>query len=442
MLVSVFCLALLCLGAHPLQAHPDLVVEMARASAPPQLDGRLDDWQDVRWISFAPDAPHVSGRLAHDSPGEEAHSAGTAADLSGRFALQWGDEWLYLAALVTDNGRDVEGGQPWQWYCRDGVALFLDIPRDGDGPTWFVGDHAFAFSADPAYPPEGRWWRHGDLQGHQEEPAPTRLAVEQRPGGYALEAAIPLSLLTRFTPSFCPPFAGRTVGFMLLITDPDNGPRPFGGQLTYGGENDNDASWSQLRFNPDAAAAPPRLEIDPEEEEFEAELRADQRLILPAYLAGQQTDSLVAQQRLLAGKYFQIYLRKRPSRSSIRALSLAFTLWGNTRAIPQIRQAIARISPQEDVWDQVVPGLRQAFYLDGRIEEGLELVEKLESSVVPLKSRSALLLVLATSWMGDGQVEKARQGFAQIVAWSASAWHVGEARRYLAELERHAPQPP
>ncbi len=437
-------LALVLGVAGVVQAHPNLVVEAVRTQAAPRVDGDLGEWDGFRWIELTPGDSLVGGRLGDDGPGEGQGVAGTAADLSGRLLLAWDDQWLYLVAQIRDNVHDVDSGDRERWFCRDGVALFLDVPRDGDGATWFVGDHAFVFTADPALPPEGRWWRHGDQQGRQEGLAPpqTRLAVVLEEGGYALEAAIPMAVLSLFTPAFHAPFVGRAIGFMLLVTDPDGGPRSFGGQLSYGGENDNDFSWAQLRFLPEGEAAPPQLEISAEETAFDAKMIDDQRQILPAYLSKRQADSQVAQQRDLAAEYFQIYLDKRPSRLATRALSMAFTLWGNTRSTQEIRDAINRIPPEEDVWDQVVPGLRQAFYLDNHIEEGLELMSELELRVAPLKSRSALLLVLSANWLGQGEVEKAYEGFTRIVAWSASAWHVEEARRYLKEIDRRYTQNP
>jgi hypothetical protein len=426
------------------QAHPNLVVEVGRASALLTVDGDLGEWNDAQWLELAPGEAWVVGRLGDDGPAEGQGVAGTPADLSGRLALCWDEQWLYLAAQVRDNVHDVDSGDREWWFCRDGVALFLDVPRDGDGPTWFVGDHAFAFTADPALPPEGRWWRHGDQRGRQEGLAPpqTKLAVVLEDSGYTLEAAIPMAVLSLFTPAFHPPFAGQTLAFMVLITDPDGGERPFGGQLVYGGDNDNDASWSQLVLMPGIEAGPARLEISEEEAAFDAKMMEDQRLILPAYLSKRQADSQVAQQQALAAQYFKTYLDKRPSRLATRALSMAFTLWGNTRSTQQIRDAVARIPSDEDVWDQVVPGVRQAFYLDDRIDEGLALMADLELRVTPLKSRSALLLVLAVNWMGEGEIEKAYEGFTRIVSWSASAWHVEEARRYLREIDRRYTQDP
>ena len=64
-------------------------------------------------IRFAPGAPQMSSVnvLADDGATEPWGTAGAAADLSGSFAFQWDEDWLYLAAQVTDNVHDVSGGE-------------------------------------------------------------------------------------------------------------------------------------------------------------------------------------------------------------------------------------------------------------------------------------------------------------------------------------------
>ena len=216
--------------------------------------------------SSFPTAPYISrapaNRLWHDGAAELPGTAGTARDLSGRFSLRWDEGWIYLAASVSDNVHDVAGGDDQDWYFKDSVSLFLDVPNDGDGSDWIAGDHAFSFVADPSYPAHGRWWRYGAAAGRQlEEPAPaqTRLAVRMTSDtDYDLEAAIPMSALTRLTSSWTPPYAGRTVGFLVLVTDPDGGRTPFGGQLNYPGDGDDDG---ELRFSARETAAPPHIEL-------------------------------------------------------------------------------------------------------------------------------------------------------------------------------------
>ena len=232
-----------------LQADPNLIVDIQQARTPPVIDADLGDWGSSQWIRFAPGAPHMSSfvPLRDDGSTEPAGTAGTAADLSGSFALQWDDDWLYLAVRVTDNVHDVSGVGRGLWWTNDAVSLFLDVPLDGDGPDWIPGDHAFSFVADPTEPEHGKWWRNGDLAG-QLAPTETRMEVWLTEKGYRLEAAIPMVALTQTTPDWTPPFGGRMIGFVLLLTDPDGGSDTYGGQLGYGGSDDDDADWARLRF--------------------------------------------------------------------------------------------------------------------------------------------------------------------------------------------------
>lgn len=428
--------------AFPASANPNLVVEAARRAKPPIIDAEFADWEGALWLELAPVSPHEArgySRLRDDG-GEPPGTARTAADLSGTFSLAWDDEAIYLAARITDNVHDIEGGKHSQWYFKDAISLFLDIPLDGDGPGWVEGDHAFSFVADPAYPPYGKWWRRGERAGHLESPAPadTRMAVRLIAEGYALEASVPMATLTRITPSWQRPYATRTIGFALVVTDPDGGERPFGGQLIYGGSHDDDGGWTRLRLRDAEEVSAPYIDISAEEMDFETQFRADQEQIKSFFTFGEkipQADT-TGLQSLLAAKYFQTYLNSRPRRFSRRALETAFMLWGNAGGADEIGRALKQISPREDVWDKITSGLRQAYYLQDRLDEGMALLATIEPQVVPLKSRSALLHTLGQYWLGLDRRDKARHAFAQIVAWRASLWHVGQAQRQLWMMDK------
>ena len=232
-------------------ASPHHVLEVERFSAAPAIDGELTDWSGAHWVRFYPGAPQMSGfnELVDDGVSEPPGTAGTAADLSGRFSIRWDEDWIYLAADVTDNVHDVSGGTSLTWYLKDAIALYLDVPDDGDGGEWIPGDHAFAFVADPSGPEDGRWWRRGEAEGSEESTAPpeTRMAVALSETGYRIEAAVPMGPLTERTPEWRPPFAGRSAGFFLLAADPDGGAERVS-QILYGGDDDNDANWATLRF--------------------------------------------------------------------------------------------------------------------------------------------------------------------------------------------------
>ena len=82
---------------------------------------------------------------------------------------------------MTDNVHDVSGGTSLTWYLKDAIALYLDVPDDGDGGEWILGDHAFAFVADPSGAQDGRWWRRGEAEGSEESPAPPETRIGGRP---------------------------------------------------------------------------------------------------------------------------------------------------------------------------------------------------------------------------------------------------------------------
>ena len=90
---SWLALSLLWGGLASLWADPNLTVEVEQAQTPPVIDGEIEDWAHVQWVRFAPDAPHVSNlpnnNLMNDGPAEPVGTSGTAADLSGAFALPY-----------------------------------------------------------------------------------------------------------------------------------------------------------------------------------------------------------------------------------------------------------------------------------------------------------------------------------------------------------------
>ncbi len=429
------------LGAGQLFAHPDLVIDCERVTEPPVIDGDLTDWADVVWLSFGMGAhlPAVQMSWLRDDGGTEpAGTAQTDLDLAGRVGLRWDEEFLYLAAQVHDNVVDVDGSMPEAWYHRDGVTMFFDVPRDGDGPGWITGDHALNFTADPRHPPHGRWWRRGTPRGHLESPAPADVTHEVvlTGDGYRLEARVPLALLAAFTPAFRPPFEGREVGFLFLVTDPDGGAVAFGGQLLFGGSGDDDAAWARMRFVDPNQARAPRLQPSPEWETFRERLEADLKLVGPLFAGGGSSAHDDSVQSVLGEWYFDQYLEHRPSRLATKAVWMACTLWGNAGDVPHLRAAVPAIGDEEDVWEEVVPGLRKAYVRRDVFPELLTILEDLSARVVPLKSRSVLLYTLAENWVGLGKDQRARPVLEEIVRWRASPWHVRRSYELLMLIER------
>ena len=218
------------------------------------IDGYLDDWEGTQWHIIADGAPYVTGKTLHfglkdDGVSEPKGTALTHSDLSAFFSLEWDNDFLYMAVKVIDNVKDLnEESEESLWFLRDAVCLFLDVPRDKDGIEWITGDHSFSFTADNNVTD---WWRHGDESGHREVPMHASVSstvIQGEDGNYNVEVAIPMKVLSEFTPGWKKPFDGKSMGFSLLITDVDGLKPSQLSQLMYGGDGDNDESWSLLRF--------------------------------------------------------------------------------------------------------------------------------------------------------------------------------------------------
>ena len=93
-----------------------------------------------------------------------------------------------------------------------------------------------------------------------------------------------MAALTRITSDWQAPFASRTIGFALVVTDPDGGDTPFGGQLIYGGSHDDDGGWSLLRLRKTETVSAPYIDVSAEEVGFEARPRRDQERIRPFFM--------------------------------------------------------------------------------------------------------------------------------------------------------------
>lgn len=427
-------------------ADPDLVVDCERAPRPILVDADLTEWDDASFIPFGPESGQRQWQrvwLRSDGDADPPGSSGTDADLSGRLSLRWDDDFLYLAAFVVDDVLDTDGTAEHAWYHRDGIALFLDVPRDGDGRGWVTGDHAISFSAAVDPPPHFRWWRRGTPRGHRGSAAPTGVthAVRLTPNGYQLEARVPMALLAAFAPDFLPPFDEREIGFLFLVTDPDHDAQPFGGQLMFGGSGDDDASWSRLRFVGIGDAAQPRIEPDLEWEAFRDRLDVDLERVGPLFLDDGATAQEDAMQSELGDWYFTQYIEHRPSRLATKALWMAATLWGNAGDVDRLSDAVGQIDGSEDVWEEVVPGLRQAYLRHDRFHDMIDLLEEASTRVVPLKSRSVVLFTLAEYWVGIDEDGRALPVLQDIVNWRASPWHVRRAWELVRQMTGAGPGP-
>lgn len=156
-------------------------------AAPPTLDGNLDDWQ-APLIDAAPLA--VTALVF----GAEAWQG--AADLS---ATAWGaydDRALYLAVAVRDD-RFTQTTRGAELYLGDSLELQVDADLAGDwdrrvfdADDWHIGLSPGMLTAGGAAP-EAWVWRPQEGRGALVLP----LAAAARPSGYAMEMALPWTLL-------------------------------------------------------------------------------------------------------------------------------------------------------------------------------------------------------------------------------------------------------
>jgi hypothetical protein len=175
--------------------------------APPLVDGLLDDWQSPL-IDASPLA------VEHLVFGPDAWQG--VADLS---ATAWGAydaRALYLAVAVRDDhlSRPSAGAR---LYLGDSVELQLDSDLAGDvdrhvfdADDWHVGLSPGALTPGGAAP-EAWAWRPQARAGALQLP----LAAQARPGGYALELALPWTVLGLV------PAAGLALGLTISVSDDD-----------------------------------------------------------------------------------------------------------------------------------------------------------------------------------------------------------------------------
>jgi hypothetical protein len=247
-------------AAHaPSQAAIPAALRIPKLSAAPKIDGDLADWKDAAFHDGVWDIHRLLGAPWYDPARNRLTDHGgepaPGEDLAARYYLAWDDRYLYFGAEVVDNQSDVSdpAPEPKRWYYKDSVSLFIEAPRDEIPESFGRGDNAFCFVADPAKPPDGAWWRHGDAtRTYIEEPLPKE-AVDYvvRPllrgasrGDFILEARVDMAAtLGKSDPDWRPPRVGDRIGLMIVHCDPDGG--GYGGHLLIYGQGDDDSSWSR-----------------------------------------------------------------------------------------------------------------------------------------------------------------------------------------------------
>ncbi|MGE5599013.1 MAG: glucoamylase family protein [Bacteroidota bacterium] len=180
----------------------------ARAGQPIRIDGDLADWQGFK--------PYVVDETMNvPDPGLVAVDT-SKHKLRSSFYAAWDREYLYLAADVTDDvvvsniAPDDVGG----YYRTDSVEFYLDPSRGGGGGAGLLKLAVLPFDT------QGRVQavRHEDAKpGPVNAVSPGIKVASRRTGkGYAIEAAIPFSVLG-LTPG-----VGSVLGFCHTVHNTSN----------------------------------------------------------------------------------------------------------------------------------------------------------------------------------------------------------------------------
>jgi len=197
--------------ASPAGTTPNLSSVLARPNGqitaasyradPPTIDGNLDDW---------PDLPNVTDQVTFGAT--QWHGA---SDLSMYYALAWDNEYLYLAAQVTDDVH-VQTQHGAAIFKGDSLDMLLDTDLAGDFNDTALSADDFQLGLSPGAfngeAPESWLWLPRSISG-----VPSNVTVAAQPvgTGYAIEAQIPWALFG------VTPIVGQHFGFALSASDND-----------------------------------------------------------------------------------------------------------------------------------------------------------------------------------------------------------------------------
>ncbi len=181
------------------------------AKQPINVDGRLDEWGGTHKAK--------TGRIDTYTAAEEIVARGdrgkSMADLSATLQARYDAQRLYLAIDLRDDVFPLAAKRFWNGDC-----LQIAIDTGGQrGPRLDDDDYAFSFV------PRGKRLAVGvDYAAKGKRPAPAAIAAAYtaKPGGAAMEIAIPWAAI-----GVAHPAKLATLGFSLLVNDNDGAGRKW-----------------------------------------------------------------------------------------------------------------------------------------------------------------------------------------------------------------------
>ncbi len=190
-------------GSQTPSQRPGPSVEAFYLASPPNIDGQLDEWNLI---------PVLANSVVY---GSSAHSG--LADLSANFMVGWDENYLYLAATVTDDVYAQSAGGR-QLFRGDSLEILLDTDLSSDYFVAGLSPDDFQLgispgSAAPGQSPEAYLWYPRSIEGSRPE---VKIAARATSEGYQIEAAIPWKVFEMN------PVEGRRYGFGFAVSDNDN----------------------------------------------------------------------------------------------------------------------------------------------------------------------------------------------------------------------------
>jgi hypothetical protein len=172
-------------------------------SNPPNIDGRLGEWKQDRYLI----ENVVFGKSNHTGP----------EDLSGRAMIGWDDSNLYLGIRVIDD-KYVQNAKGSDLFKGDSLDILLDTNVPSDFYLAALNGDDFQLGISPGSPnpndnSEAYLWFPKSSEGARGEVV---VAARTREDGYVVEVAIPWSVFS------VSPFHEQHFGFALSISDNDN----------------------------------------------------------------------------------------------------------------------------------------------------------------------------------------------------------------------------
>jgi hypothetical protein len=172
-------------------------------STPPNIDGRLGEWKQDRYL------------IENVVFGKGNHSG--SEDLSGRAMISWDGTNLYLGIRVIDD-KYIQNAKGTNLFKGDSLDILLDSDVPSDFYLDTLNGDDFQLGISPGSPgpndnPEAYLWFPKSSEGARGE---VTIASRNREDGYIVEAAIPWSIFD------VSPKTGQHFGFAFSISDNDN----------------------------------------------------------------------------------------------------------------------------------------------------------------------------------------------------------------------------